>query len=33
MLGGQQWNNLSIVSQPTANGSKVEAQAARSMAR
>ena len=26
MLGGQQWNNLSIVSQPTANGSKVEAQ-------
>ena len=25
-LGGQQWNNLSIVSQPTANGSKVEAQ-------
>jgi uncharacterized protein YhdP len=24
-LGGQQWNNLSIVSQPTANGSKVEA--------
>ena len=29
-LGGQQWNNLSIVSQPTANGSKVEAQGRRS---
>ncbi len=26
MLGGQQWNNLSIVSRPGANGSKVEAQ-------
>jgi uncharacterized protein (TIGR02099 family) len=26
MLGGQQWNNLSIVSQPGANGTKVEAQ-------
>lgn len=25
-LGGQQWNNLSIVSEPTANGSKVDAQ-------
>ena len=25
-LGGQQWNNLSIVSRPTVNGSKVEAQ-------
>lgn len=25
-MGGQQWNNLSLVSQPTANGSKVEAQ-------
>ena len=25
-LGGQQWNNLSIVSSPTVNGSKVEAQ-------
>ena len=25
-LGGQQWNNLSIVSQPTANGSKIDAQ-------
>lgn len=25
-LGGQQWNNLSIVSQPTSNGTKVEAQ-------
>lgn len=24
-LGGQQWNNLSIVSEPSANGSKVEA--------
>lgn len=26
MLGGQQWNNMSIVSQPGANGTKVEAQ-------
>jgi uncharacterized protein (TIGR02099 family) len=26
MLGGQQWNNLSIVSRPGANGTKVEAQ-------
>ena len=25
-LGGQQWNNLSIVSEPTPNGTKVEAQ-------
>ncbi len=25
-LGNQQWNNLSIVSQPTANGTQVEAQ-------
>jgi len=25
-LGGQKWNNLSIVSQPTVNGSKVDAQ-------
>jgi uncharacterized protein (TIGR02099 family) len=25
-LGGQQWNNLSIVSQPTLNGSKIDAQ-------
>ncbi|MGE2624903.1 hypothetical protein ACQH8C_27565, partial [Escherichia coli] len=25
-LGGQKWNNLSLVSQPAANGSKVEAQ-------
>ena len=25
-LGGQQWNNLSIVAKPTANGSMVEAQ-------
>lgn len=25
-LGNQQWNNLSIVSQPTANGTLVEAQ-------
>ena len=25
-LGGQRWNNLSIVSQPTLNGSKIEAQ-------
>lgn len=25
-LGGQQWNNLSIVSEPSLNGSKVQAQ-------